>query len=64
MDLRDYLAAHAIFAAYRIVDDNLSMISADDEFDRLWKEGDEDLIAANAYDIADAMLRLREKKNG
>ena len=64
LTVRDYFAAHAISAAYRIVDHNEEefRLGSDEEIPRLWKEGDENLIAANAYEIADAMMRERKRK--
>ena len=60
----DYFAGKALDAAFRIVDHNEEQfwLGSDEETDRLWKEGDENLIAANAYDIAEAMLRERNKR--
>jgi len=64
LTVRDFFAAHAISAAYRIVDHNEEEFwnASDEEIVRMWKEGDENLIAANAYEIADAMMRERERK--
>ena len=64
MELRDYFAAHAISAAFKIVDHNEEefWLASDEEINRLWKEGCEDTIAANAYLIADAMIRERNCK--
>jgi len=58
----DYFAGKAIDAAFRMVDQNLDLVTADEEYPRLWKEGDEHLIAMNAYDIAEAMLTERNKR--
>lgn len=60
----DYFAGKALDAAFRMVDHNEEefWLGSDEETVRLWKEGDENLIAANAYNIAEAMLRERNER--
>jgi len=56
MTLRDYFAAHSIQAVMLMVKHNFK-IDLDTFY---WHETEREIVAENAYKLADAMLKARE----
>ena len=60
MTLRDYFAAKAMPLAFQYWREGTNGVDGDFVFSRMEDEGEMDLIAADCYQMADAMLKARE----
>lgn len=60
MTLRDYFAAKAMPLAFQYWRECTNGVDGDFVFSRMEDEGEMDLIAADCYQMADAMLKARE----
>ena len=58
--LRDYFAAKAMPLAFQYWRECTNGVDGDFVFSRMEDEGEMDLIAADCYQMADAMLKARE----
>ena len=58
--LRDYFAAKAMPLAFQYWREGTNGVDGDFVFSRTEDEGEMDLIAADCYKMADAMLKARE----
>ena len=58
--LRDYFAAKAMPLAFQYWRESTNGVDGDFVFSRMEDEGEMDLIAADCYQMADAMLKARE----
>jgi hypothetical protein len=60
MDLRDYFAAKAMPLGFNMMGHNFNR-EFGGEFDWMYDEEDFESLAAIAYEIADAMIKARER---
>ena len=60
MTMRDYFAAKAMPLAFQYWRECTNGVDGDFVFSRTEDEGEMDLIAADCYQMADAMLKARE----